>query len=248
MPLDQILQQCAEIQQLIAAAAEERPGATDAAAALAASLTRMRSAADILALAITNLQDEVRAEQMLTLQLAAAQEQEAGGRHASLHDALTGLPNRVLFNDRMEHALTQARRQDWSLALMFVDLNGFKEVNDQHGHDVGDGVLLAIAARLRNHTRSDDTICRHGGDEFLYLAVNIKTDANAALIAEKIIREIAAPLVITVGDVAHNLTIRASVGIAVFPRHGDDADELVRQADQAMYEAKRSGAPYVFAL
>jgi diguanylate cyclase (GGDEF)-like protein len=248
MPLAQVLRQCAAIQLLIAAAAEERPEATDPGAALAAALFRMRSAADLLALAITTLQGEVRAEQMLTLQLAAAQEQEAGGRHASLHDALTGLPNRVLFNDRLEHALAQARRQNWNLALMFVDLNGFKEVNDQFGHDVGDKVLLAIAARLRNHTRSDDTICRHGGDEFLYLAVNIKTDANAALIAEKIIREIAAPLVIPVGDASHNLTIRASLGIAVFPRHGDDAEALVRQADQAMYEAKRSGAPYVFAL
>jgi diguanylate cyclase (GGDEF)-like protein len=184
---------------------------------------------------------------MLDLRFAAAVEQEEGGRHASLHDALTGIPNRALFHDRLEHGFAQAKRHGWSLALMFMDLDDFKQINDRYGHDVGDTVLQTIARRLQDNTREDDTVSRHGGDEFLYLAMDIKNEANISLIAEKIIKEIQAPFNVSVDDVAVSVSIKASIGIAIFPKDGTDADTLVSNSDRAMYRAKQNKSGYSFA-
>jgi diguanylate cyclase (GGDEF)-like protein len=130
---------------------------------------------------------------------------------------------------------------------MFVDLDDFKEVNDRYGHDLGDSVLQTVARRLQDNRRGGDSVSRHGGDEFLYLALDIKNEANISLIAEKIIKEIQAPLNVSVGGVATTLSVEASIGISIFPKHGTDADTLVTSADRAMYRAKQDKSGYSFA-
>lgn len=193
------------------------------------------------------LKDEVHERQALEQQLETANEQGEAARHASLHDPLTGLPNRALFNDRLEHGLTQAARHGWTLAVMFVDLDDFKQINDLHGHEAGDGVLRAIADRLRQSTRSDDTVSRHGGDEFLYLLLEVKREEDIALVAEKLAKTIQAACDVSVGGVETRLSVKASIGISVFPKDGTTAEQLIRRADEAMYVAKRSGAGHAFA-
>jgi diguanylate cyclase (GGDEF)-like protein len=159
-------------------------------------------------------------------QLAATLEQEKGARYAAFHDVLTGLPNRALFNDRLEHGIAQAKRHGWTLAVMFVDLDKFKSINDTYGHDAGDIVLQTTARRLKENTRGDDTVSRHGGDNFVMLT-EIHTKDN--MIAEKI------------GDVIHatsacrdpNYLHRGSIGISIFPKNGTNADSWlnVRRGD-----------------
>jgi diguanylate cyclase (GGDEF)-like protein len=157
------------------------------------------------------------------------------------------MPNRALFNDRLERGFAQAKRHGWILALMFVDLDDFKKINDRYGHDIGDSVLQTIARRLQDNTRGEDTVSRHGGDEFLYLAMDIQKEANISLIAEKIMEEIQAPLNVNVRDLNTSLSITASIGISIFPKHGTDADMLVKSADKAMYRAKQNKSGYSFA-
>ncbi|MBK6740381.1 MAG: GGDEF domain-containing protein [Haliea sp.] len=193
------------------------------------------------------LEVEIRDRGMVDLQLAAAQEQEKDARHASFHDPLTGLPNRALFSNRLEHSFAQAKRNDWTLAVMFIDLNRFKDVNDMYGHDAGDSILLTIAQRLKDSTRGDDTISRHGGDEFLYLLVGIRDNADIATAAEKIIKTIEVPCSVEIRNLKLNHSIGASVGIAIYPKDGTTADALIKNADTAMYQAKLSKSCYAFA-
>jgi diguanylate cyclase (GGDEF)-like protein len=207
----------------------------------------IQKASEKLSVVVSALEREVRERNMLDHQFAAAVEQEQGARHASLHDDLTGMPNRALFDDRLEHGLAQANRHGWTLALMFVDLDDFSTINDRYGHDVGDSVLRTIARRLQLSTRSDDTVSRYGGDEFLYLAMGIQEEANISLIAEKIIKEIQAPFDVNVRDLSTSLSIKVSIGIAVFPKDGTDADMLLKSADKAMYRAKQDKSGYSFA-
>ena len=185
--------------------------------------------------------------QNLEEQLAVATEQGEADRHAAFHDVLTGLPNRALFNDRLEHGIAQAARHGWSLAVMFVDLDDFKIINDTHGHDVGDSVLCTIATRLKDNTRSDDTVSRFGGDEFLYLLMEVRDKQSVISLAEKIIKSIQTPCTVAVPGMAGGLTVKASVGIAVYPQNGASAEALIKSADTAMFAAKRSKAGYVFA-
>jgi diguanylate cyclase (GGDEF)-like protein len=161
---------------------------------------------------------------------------------------LTGLPNRVLFNDRLEHGLEQAKRHGRTLAVMFLDLNDFKNINDSYGHDVGDGVLQTVAGRLKENTRGDDTVSRHGGDEFLYLLMEIQGEQDVTLIAQKIIKAIQAPCSVRVGDINISATVNASIGISIYPKDGTTADTLIKCADKAMYRAKQNRAGYLFAL
>lgn len=130
---------------------------------------------------------------------------------------------------------------------MFMDLDDFKNMNDRYGHDVGDVVLQTIARRLTDTTRSEDTVSRHGGDEFLYLAMDIQQESNISLIAEKIIRQIQAPFNVSVRDLNTSMSIKASIGISIFPKHGTDADMLIKNADEAMYRAKQNKSGYSFA-
>ena len=193
------------------------------------------------------LKGEVRDRVMVEHQIAAITEQEEAARHAALHDPLTGLPNRLLFHDRLEHGLSQAQRHGWNLAVMFVDLDDFKEINDTHGHDVGDRVLQTIAERLIKIGRADDTISRHGGDEFIYLLMETRDVQDTKLIAKKIIKAIQLPCELNVGENTINPCVNASIGISMYPKDGTTADALVKSADAAMYPAKQGKFAFAFA-
>jgi two-component system cell cycle response regulator len=156
--------------------------------------------------------------------------------HKALHDSTTGLPNRDLFNDRLTHAIALAKRHAWTLAVMFLDLDRFKYINDKHGHAVGDAVLKVVANRLLEHARDEDTVCRNGGDEFLYLLIDPKGRENLGRIADTLLNRIVQP--IDLGDLKP--AIQASIGIAVYPVDGTTGEQLIRNADTAMYRAKRS--------
>lgn len=153
-------------------------------------------------------------------------------------DALTGLPGRTVMRDRLGEALALARRHDTCLALLFVDLDGFKEVNDTAGHAAGDEVLKQLAARLRVAVRECDTVSRRGGDEFLVLLPEVSDRNAAARVAQKMLDVVAQP--VSVGGAAP-FCLSASIGIALRPDDGDDAGVLIGCADRAMYEAKRAG-------
>jgi two-component system cell cycle response regulator len=160
----------------------------------------------------------------------------------ALHDSTTGLPNRDLFNDRLTRAIAMAKRHAWTLAVMFLDLDRFKYINDTHGHAVGDGVLKEVAKRLLGHTRDEDTVCRNGGDEFLYLLINPQGSENIRRIADTLLQSIAQP--IDVGDLKP--IIEASIGVAVYPADGTTGEQLIRNADTAMYRAKESVSGLIF--
>ena len=150
-------------------------------------------------------------------------------------DPLTGLPNRTLLNDRFTRAIAHARRHETRLALMFFDLDGFKKVNDNYGHPVGDELLKVVAGALTKTVRASDTVARHGGDEFLILLSDVSQQSDAAITAEKVIAALSKPT--RVGP--HLFQVRASIGISLFPDDGDDADTIIANADAAMYRAKR---------
>jgi diguanylate cyclase (GGDEF)-like protein/PAS domain S-box-containing protein len=153
------------------------------------------------------------------------------------HDPLTGLPNRTLLEDRVEVAIAAAERRQQRVALLFVDLDRFKLINDTLGHAIGDELLIAVARRLAGCVRAADTVSRHGGDEFLVLLPEIEDVSDAARIAEKLMEEIARRY--TVG--AHALMTTVSIGIAVYPENGEHMADLLRNADAAMYAAKELG-------
>jgi diguanylate cyclase (GGDEF)-like protein len=157
--------------------------------------------------------------------------------HLAFHDALTGLPNRSLFDDRLEIALARCRRDGGQLAILFLDLDRFKRINDTLGHEAGDRLLRAVADRLRDCVREEDTIARVGGDEFVILAEGVG-DSDARMLAEKILRTIAAAPFSIPGA---SLPVTASIGVSVFPDHGTDPARLVRSADDAMYAVKAAG-------
>jgi diguanylate cyclase (GGDEF)-like protein len=219
-------------------------GALGQSAALAAKVQAVS-----VALAVVNraLEEEVRDRSMVDLQFAAAEEQGLSSRHAALHDVLTGLPNRALFNDRLEHGLAQARRHGWTLAVMFVDLDDFKIINDTHGHEAGDEVLRTIAQRLKENTRGDDTVSRHGGDEFLYLLTGIRDEANITRIAEKLMQMVQLPCDISLREGTLSARVKASVGISTFPKDGATVEALIHSADEAMYRAKQARSGFAFA-
>lgn len=158
-------------------------------------------------------------------------------RHMAQHDSLTNLPNRALFNDRLEHALKSARRHNKSLALMFIDLDGFKNINDREGHALGDLLLQQVAKILTINLRAADTVARIGGDEFVALLETIHDLKEALAVAEKICAACAQP--IQIGD--RSFAVSTSIGLAVYPDHGQDAKTLIRCADEAMYSAKTGG-------
>ncbi|WP_417066848.1 EAL and GGDEF domain-containing protein [Niveibacterium terrae] len=151
-------------------------------------------------------------------------------------DALTGLPNRLLLRDRVEQAISHGRRQKGHFVMAFLDLDVFKMVNDSLGHSAGDCLLRAVAERLRNFVRAEDTVARLGGDEFVVL-FSETTAANAIRLLPQLLEDIASPYAIE----GHNLTVSASIGVCEFPNDGTDYDALVRAADTAMYEAKAAG-------
>jgi diguanylate cyclase (GGDEF)-like protein len=262
--LSQVLGQSEHIGELIKQSAEELssvntgikrelansdllPGVKSALDKNDAVTRKLQDASERLTAVNQALQIEVRDRTMLDHQLAAAVEQEEGSRNAALHDDLTGLPNRALFKDRLEHGIAQAKRHRWILAVLFVDLDDFKSINDTYGHQAGDAVLQTIAMRLAHNARNDDTVSRYGGDEFLYLLTSLHEQKDIAMIAAKILKTIQAPCDVRVGDVIANLCLGASIGISVFPHDGDSAAALIKCADEAMYGAKGSKPGYAFA-
>ena len=162
---------------------------------------------------------------------------QEGLDHLAHHDPLTGLPNRVLLKDRLSHAIDMACRNNYYIALMFLDLDNFKQVNDSLGHALGDTLLVKIAGRLQDCLRSTDTIARLGGDEFAILIEDIKSKAHVAYMAEEVINSLEEPFKVE----QHELHISASIGIAIAPTDAKQPDILIRDADTAMYEAKRRG-------
>ncbi len=173
------------------------------------------------------------------LRFAAIQLQHDARRLEFLahHDTLTGLPNRAMFADRAREAVAHARRHDKNAAFLFLDLDNFKQVNDSLGHEVGDGLLKVISARLRASVRGDDFVARIGGDEFCVLLQDIADPREAAAVAQKLIHELGKPY--RVGE--HQVASGASIGIACVPQDGDDVATLLRLADAAMYRAKDLG-------
>ncbi len=153
------------------------------------------------------------------------------------HDPLTGLPNRALFTDRLQRDLASARRDQTSLALLFIDLDKFKPANDQFGHPMGDLLLQAVAQRMQACVRDSDTLARIGGDEFMVLLRAVAGEPEALTVAEKIRVGLEQPFVLA----GHSLGIGCCVGVALYPQHGDDDLTLSRNADQAMYQAKERG-------
>jgi diguanylate cyclase (GGDEF)-like protein/PAS domain S-box-containing protein len=156
------------------------------------------------------------------------------------HDSLTGLPNRLLFNDRLLQAISLAKRDARQIALLYLDLDGFKPVNDTLGHAAGDELLQGIAARIRQLVRDSDTVARIGGDEFTVILPVIARREEAEAVADKIIAAIAEPF--QLGGEKRGVRIGASIGIAVYPSDGQDADALIKAADAAMYGVKKSGS------
>ena len=157
--------------------------------------------------------------------------------HMAQHDALTGLPNRALFSDRLEQAIRLAKRENALVAVLFVDLDKFKSINDTFGHDTGDDLLKEVAKRIEECLRESDVVARMGGDEFLVLVQSSKNEESINLVAKKILFVLSNPFFIS----GNNLEISASIGIAIYPQHGETEAELTKNADLAMYNAKQKG-------
>jgi diguanylate cyclase (GGDEF)-like protein len=187
---------------------------------------------------------QLNVQRDLSNALGAVTEKTEELHYQAMHDALTGLPNRALVLDRVERALGRARRTSTTIAVMFLDLDGFKNINDSYGHAAGDRLLQAVSKRLTSALRSTDTIGRLGGDEFLVLVEDASLDEGVEAVAERVRHALAEPFRLT-GPDALLLTVRASIGIAVGLRA--TADELLRDADVALYAAKDAGKDrYVF--
>lgn len=184
----------------------------------------VRTAASDIAYLVVVLQD-ITSRKALEARLA----------HDAMHDVLTGLPNRNMFHDRLYHALASARRYGRMAGVLYIDLDGFKEVNDSYGHAVGDRLLEKVARRLESSIRAEDTVARIGGDEFAVVLSTIFSEDDCRLLAQKLVDAISQPYEVG-GRVAK---ISASIGGAVFPQDGEDAESLIQKADEAMYTDKR---------
>ncbi|HEX5855925.1 MAG TPA: GGDEF domain-containing protein [Thermoanaerobaculia bacterium] len=166
--------------------------------------------------------------------LSKSQIKEEEAQQSALRDALTGLPNRVSFKQRLDHDLIQAKRHGRKLAVLFIDIDKFKSINDYYGHDMGDQVLLMVANRLQSSVRDEDMVSRWGGDEFVCLLLEVKQDAGVTRLAREMVRRVADACEFD----GSTLSIRASIGIAIYPADGDTAESLFKNADTAMYRAK----------
>ena len=152
-------------------------------------------------------------------------------------DPLTRLPNRTLLADRLAQAMARVQPEQQRLAVCFMDLDGFKAVNDTHGHEAGDELLVIVARRLEANVRTDDTVARQGGDEFVILLNGLPDVAECERAAGRLLQAVRQPIVVN----GHTVQVGASIGIALHPQDGSDAETLLRYADQAMYQAKQGG-------
>ena len=170
-----------------------------------------------------NVSERIRAEEQI--------------RHLATHDTLTNLPNLHLFHDRLAHAITKAKRDKNIVALLYLDLDGFKQVNDNYGHPFGDVMLKLVGIRMSGHVRASDTVARLGGDEFAIVLENVNNAESAGIAAKKILKALSDP--ITFEGIEN--AISASIGIAIYPKDGEDNETLLKNADIGMYVAKKSG-------
>jgi len=208
-------------------------------------ISEQRQAKEALERARDELERRVRertaelasANEKLRIEIGERRQAEERARHLANHDVLTGLPNRRLLKDRLSQALALAHRHERNVAVMFVDLDRFKTVNDTLGHEVGDKLLVAIADRLKRVLREGDTVARVGGDEFVVVLPEVGRDRDAAVVARKVLDLLGGPLRVD----SHELLVTPSIGIAVAPSDGDDPEALLRYSDAAMYEAKSAG-------
>lgn len=157
-------------------------------------------------------------------------------QYLATHDSLTNLPNRALYYDRLNHALAQGRRYKNLFSVLYLDLDGLKNVNDRYGHDVGDDLLQLVSRRFMSALRESDTVARMGGDEFTFIIENILDKRDAERVAKKILESLENPFHVA----NYEILITASIGISIYPQHGEEADKLVKKADIAMYEAKQN--------
>ena len=196
-------------------------------------------AKDFLSKPFDQLEVETRIHNMLEVRLLyrrlAAKNRELEAM--VMHDALTGLPNRLLLMDRLASAIAHARRNKQTMAVLFLDLDGFKQINDTLGHDVGDAVLKSVADRLVATVRQVDIVARFGGDEFIIGLCELSHDEDLARLMSKLIEVISQPFDIQ----GHRLSITASIGVGLYPQHGEDGESLMKNADLALYDAKHSG-------
>jgi diguanylate cyclase (GGDEF)-like protein len=197
---------------------------------------QVQRCADDLSSVNLALAREIAERKFLEGELFRSRIEQQKTQHLAFHDAVTGLPNRALFNDHLQQALAQLQRYQRGIAILFIDLDNFKQVNDRFGHAAGDEVLRTMAERLQASVRNEDTVCRLGGDEFLVLLLEVKDQRDAARTVEKILRNLSVPC--NVGNT--ELTVVPSIGVSLSPRDGRGAEGLVNNADVAMYIAKQN--------
>jgi diguanylate cyclase (GGDEF)-like protein/PAS domain S-box-containing protein len=173
----------------------------------------------------------------ITREINEMRQTEAALQHLATHDSLTNLPNRFLLVDRLGQLLARARRSGTDFAVLFMDIDRFKEVNDAHGHEFGDLLLRAVANRLTKSVRQVDTVARIGGDEFVIILETVHQVEEADAIALKVLHALSRPFALQ----THRVNAAVSIGISFYPQNGGDADTLLRAADYAMYLAKRAG-------
>ncbi len=231
LPAKETLEHTAAIEMKVQECAEDLGGVTQ-------TLSQGIGELKVVEVALASSRAEL---EEVSASLASARASERQAQHRALHDHTTGLPNRALFDDRLSHALALAQRHDWTVAVMFLDLDRFKRVNDVHGHAAGDVVLKEVAKRLAQDARDEDTVCRNGGDEFLYLLMNPQGRDNVQKIATAVIENLGRT--IHVGQ--KQLNVRASIGVAIYPDGGVDGEALIQNADAAMYRAKQTECGYV---
>jgi len=197
-----------------------------------------RSPEDRLGTALQSMTSQLAAQVVASEQRSEALEETVGElQETAARDSLTGLVSRGRFVELAEAAIVAARARNDRLGLIFIDLDGFKAINDEHGHDIGDELLRQAASRLLGSVRIDDVVARLGGDEFTILVTNGFDATAVEAVCGQIVAMVGAPYTVH----GHVVEVRASVGFASFPEHGESVEELLRSADQAMYAAKRAG-------
>lgn len=230
--IEQVLSQSEDIETKVEECAEDLNAVN---AALGHEITERKQLERALSQSQADLSDT-------RVELTATQRAEEMASHRALHDVLTGLPNRALFNDRLKQALAEAKRHGWNSAVLFIDLDQFKTINDTYGHQTGDQVLRVVAERLQAAIRAVDTVSRHGGDECLCLLQEVHEPADVAAVANKILTTMSASC--EMGGVT--LTVQPSIGIALYPSDGETPAVLLKCADAAMYRAKEDHTGYCF--
>ncbi|MEP9375723.1 diguanylate cyclase [Aquabacter sp. CN5-332] len=195
------------------------------------SKLRLKAAMEELERRNRQLEDEVEERRRIEKQI----------RHMATHDSLTGLGNRILFLDHLSRAVSHSDRHGDLFALLYLDIDGFKQVNDTHGHAVGDKLLCAIAQRLRGSLRNEDVTARLSGDEFAVIMAPVTDGETAQKQAERLCALLCEPYALAVGADTVNVVVGASIGVALYPAHSRDGTELMRLADAAMYNVKQNG-------